>query len=90
VTTASCRSDRTDPAGGFKVASPGPDDLPKTFNQAEARALLETHGWTKTKGGKHVIKMEKDGMRPITLPAHKRQQYSKDLTRRILRQAGLV
>jgi predicted RNA binding protein YcfA (HicA-like mRNA interferase family) len=65
-------------------------ELPKTFNQAEARKLLQANGWSKTKGAKHAIKMEKDGMRPITLPAHKRQQYSKDLTRAILRQAGLV
>jgi predicted RNA binding protein YcfA (HicA-like mRNA interferase family) len=62
---------------------------PKTFNQAEARKLLETHGWSCTRGGKHNIKMEKDGMRPITLPRPKGQQYSKGLTRAILRQAGI-
>jgi predicted RNA binding protein YcfA (HicA-like mRNA interferase family) len=65
-------------------------DVPKTMNQKEARKLLEAVGWKKTKGGKHSIKMEKDGYRPITLPMHRGQDYSKDLTRRILRQAGIV
>ena len=65
-------------------------DLPKTVNQKEARKLLEKHGWSRTKGGKHNIKMEKDGMRPITLPQHRGQQYSVDLTRAILKQAGIT
>jgi predicted RNA binding protein YcfA (HicA-like mRNA interferase family) len=60
------------------------------MNQAEAIALLALHGWAKTKGGKHNVKMERDGMRPVTLPEHRSQQYSKDLTRRILKQAGII
>ena len=64
-------------------------DLPKTINQKEAQKLLEAHDWRRTKGGKHNVKMEKDGQRPITLPLHKGQQYSKDLTARILKQAGI-
>ena len=63
---------------------------PKTINQKQARKLLESHGWTRTKGGNHVIKMEKNGQRPITLPKHRGEQYSVDLTRRILKQAGIV
>jgi predicted RNA binding protein YcfA (HicA-like mRNA interferase family) len=65
-------------------------DVPKTMNQKEAKALLEAHGWLKTKGGKHNIKMEKSGCRPVTLPMHRRQNYSEDLTRRILKQAGII
>ena len=65
-------------------------EVPKTCNQAEARKLLERHGWARTKGGKHNVKMEKEGERPITLPMHKGQQYSKDLTRAILKQAGII
>jgi predicted RNA binding protein YcfA (HicA-like mRNA interferase family) len=65
-------------------------DVPKTMNQKEARKLLQANGWRKTKGGKHSIKMEKAGQRPITLPMHRRQQYSENLTRRILKQAGIV
>ncbi len=64
--------------------------VPKTMNQKEARKLLENDDWTRTKGGKHVIKMEKPGHRPITLPRHGGQEYSKDLTRAILKQAGLL
>jgi predicted RNA binding protein YcfA (HicA-like mRNA interferase family) len=59
------------------------------MNQKSARKLLEQHGWTMTKGGKHNIKMEKAGERPITLPMHRREDYSVDLTVKILRQAGL-
>jgi predicted RNA binding protein YcfA (HicA-like mRNA interferase family) len=64
--------------------------VPKTMNQAEAEKLLAGHGWQQTKGGKHVIKMEKQGHRPITLPRHGGQQYSKGLTRAILKQAGIL
>jgi len=58
-------------------------------SQRTARALLEAHGWTKTAGGKHVVKMEKAGHRPITLPQHKGADYGPALTAAILRQAGL-
>jgi predicted RNA binding protein YcfA (HicA-like mRNA interferase family) len=64
--------------------------LPKTISQKTGRSLLEAHGWTKTEGGKHNVKMEKDGERSITLPKHRGQEYSVDLTRRILKQAGLL
>lgn len=59
------------------------------LNQRSAKELLEQHGWRTTIGGKHVVKMERDGQRPITLPAHKRRDYSPGLTARILREAGL-
>jgi hypothetical protein len=49
-------------------------DLPKTMTQGEAQKLPERKGWVRTKGGKHVIKMEKEGMRPITLPMHRGQK----------------
>jgi predicted RNA binding protein YcfA (HicA-like mRNA interferase family) len=51
--------------------------------------LLEAHGWRQTLGGKHVVKMEKAGQRPITLPMHHGKDYSPSLTAAILRQAGL-
>jgi hypothetical protein len=44
------------------------DGLPRVLNQRSARQLLEAHGWTKTIGGKHAVKMTKPGQRPITLP----------------------
>lgn len=63
--------------------------LPKTANQDEVQRILEKRGWSRTLGGKHVVKMEKEGRRPITLPHCNGQQYSRDLTARIFKQAGL-
>lgn len=63
--------------------------LPRTMNQREAQALLEANGWKRTLGGKHVVKMEKEGCRPITLPSCDGEQYAVGLTSRILKQAGL-
>jgi len=60
-----------------------------TLNQKTAIRLLEEHGWTRTTGGKHQVKMIKAGRRPITLPSHKGRDYSSGLTAAILRQAGL-
>lgn len=65
-------------------------DLPKLLSQRTAIRFLRDHGWTQEQGGKHVVKMVKAGERPITLPAHKSQDYSRGLTRRILEQAGLT
>ena len=64
-------------------------ELPKTLNQKKAKKLLEQNGWAATKGGKHNVKMEKPGKRPITLPMHKRRDYSPGLTAAIQKQAGL-
>lgn len=59
------------------------------MTQREAQSLLEKNGWVRTIGGKHVVKMEKSGCRPITLPSCNGNAYSVDLTSRILKQAGL-
>jgi len=69
------------------VSKPG--DLPRVLSQRTAKQLLEANDWTETIGGKHVVKMTKEGQRPITLPACRRQDYSPGLTAAILRQAGL-
>jgi predicted RNA binding protein YcfA (HicA-like mRNA interferase family) len=61
----------------------------RLLDQKGARRLLEANGWVCTAGGKHNIKMEKKGHRPITLPMHGGQTYSKGLTSAILEQAGL-
>ncbi len=68
---------------------PKPTDLPKVLSQKSARRLLEQNGWVETLGGNHVVKMEKEGHRPITLPTHKRGDYGPSLTGAILKQAGL-
>jgi len=59
------------------------------LSQKTARKLLEQNGWTCTVGGKHNVKMEKEGARPITLPHHKGQMYGKGLSAAIRKQAGL-
>jgi len=64
-------------------------DLPKRLNQKTARQLLESNGWTATQGGKHGVKMTKEGHRPITLPQHKRKDWGPRLTNAILKQARL-
>jgi predicted RNA binding protein YcfA (HicA-like mRNA interferase family) len=58
-------------------------------NQRQWIKQLEAEGWTQERGGKHVVKMMKEGKRPITLPHHRGQTYSKGLDAAIKRQAGL-
>lgn len=71
------------------MARRGRERIPKTLNQKTAKALLEAHGWVETLGGKHNVKMEKPGQRPITLPHHKGGDYGAYLRSAILRQSGL-
>ncbi len=61
----------------------------KLLSQKRAKALMEDHGWTATRGGKHNVKMEKPGHRPITLPQAKNEDYSRGLTQSILKAAGI-
>lgn len=63
--------------------------IPKVLNHDNAKHLLEAHGWVSTIGGKHSTKMEKPGMRPITLPRHGGRDYGAGLRAAILRQAHL-
>jgi len=60
-----------------------------TLNQKKAVKLLEKNGWMRTSGGKHQVKMTKEGRRPITLPQHKGRDYPPGLVSAILKQAGL-
>jgi predicted RNA binding protein YcfA (HicA-like mRNA interferase family) len=60
-----------------------------TLSQNKAIKLLQENGWTRSRGGKHQVKMTKANCRPITLPHHKGRDYSPGLTRAILKQAGL-
>ncbi len=59
------------------------------LSQKNAKKLMEADGWIAKRGGKHVIKMTKEGHRPVTLPYHGGQTYGKDLSAAIRRQAGL-
>jgi predicted RNA binding protein YcfA (HicA-like mRNA interferase family) len=73
----------------MSVAPRDAGEVEGTLNQKVAIRLLEKHGWTRGRGGKHQVKMTKKGKRPITLPAHRGGDYSRGLTAAILRQAGL-
>ena len=42
----------------------------RPLNQRRGIRLLEQNGWTLTRGGKHAVKMEKPGHRPVTLRHH--------------------
>jgi predicted RNA binding protein YcfA (HicA-like mRNA interferase family) len=61
--------------------------MPRT--QKEWIKILRKAGWTKEVGGNHQTKMTKSGSRPITLPEHKGETYSKGLDGAIKKQAGL-
>jgi predicted RNA binding protein YcfA (HicA-like mRNA interferase family) len=63
--------------------------LPRVLSQRSAIRLLTRHGWEQVRGGKHSVKMVKPGQRPVTLPMHGGGDYSRELTDRILREAGL-
>jgi predicted RNA binding protein YcfA (HicA-like mRNA interferase family) len=51
-------------------------DMAEVHNQKSMQRLLEAHGWARGKAGKHVVRMQKKGQRPITLPMHKGRDYS--------------
>ena len=57
------------------------------LNQKAARKLLEQHGWTMTRGGKHVVKMTKPGERPKTAGEGIIGEEARELMRRFPRAA---
>jgi predicted RNA binding protein YcfA (HicA-like mRNA interferase family) len=63
--------------------------MARLLDQRSAIKLLEGDGWRRTAGGKHAVKMVKDGRGPVTLPSHNGQSYGKALTHAIAREAGL-
>jgi predicted RNA binding protein YcfA (HicA-like mRNA interferase family) len=58
----------------------------EVLNQKRAKKLAEENGWTEAQGGKHNVKMEKPGYRPVTLPHHRGKDYSKGLAAAIRKQ----
>lgn len=60
-----------------------------TLNQKKAIKLLKENGWKQARGGKHQVKMTKQGHRPITLPQHKGRDYQPSLASAIRKQARL-
>jgi hypothetical protein len=61
--------------------------LPRT--QTQWITLLRRDGWRQQAGGKHQVKMTKQGRRPITLPDNHRRAYSKGFEAQLRREVGL-
>jgi predicted RNA binding protein YcfA (HicA-like mRNA interferase family) len=61
----------------------------KRYSQKALVRELSKHGWTKTAGGKHQVKMVKPGERPITIPEFRGETLPIGLSRSILKQAGV-
>jgi predicted RNA binding protein YcfA (HicA-like mRNA interferase family) len=64
--------------------------LPKVIDQRLMVRLAKSVGWEQTSGGRHQVKMEKEGERPVTLPHHKGRDYPRGLRSAILAQLGLT
>ncbi|MGH2747447.1 MAG: type II toxin-antitoxin system HicA family toxin [Actinomycetota bacterium] len=61
----------------------------RRYTQKELVDELRRHGWTKSTGGKHQVKMVKPGSRPITVPQFKGQTLPIGLSLAILKQAEI-
>ena len=61
--------------------------MPKT--QTQWIGLLRSDGWRQETGGKHQVKMTKQGKRPVTLPDNHRRAYSKGFEAQLRREVGL-
>ncbi|HWC13495.1 MAG TPA: type II toxin-antitoxin system HicA family toxin [Actinomycetota bacterium] len=61
----------------------------KRYTQKALVRELSRHGWTKTTGGKHQVKMVRAGERPITIPEFRGETLPIGLSEAILRQAGI-
>lgn len=61
----------------------------RRHTQKTLKKRLEAEGWREKTGGKHVVKMVKEGERPITIPMLKGETLPIGLTQAILKQAGI-
>ena len=61
--------------------------MPKT--QSQWIKVLREDGWRQEAGGRHQVKMTKQGMRPITLPDNHRRAYAKGFEAQLRREARL-
>jgi hypothetical protein len=68
----------------------GASGVPKTLNQREAIKLMVAHGWSQETGGKHNVKMVKDGEPCFALPSNHRRDYPRGLRDAILLAAGIT
>ena len=56
------------------------------MKQVDWIKLLREAGWRQEAGGKHQVKMTKQGRRPVTLPDNHRRAYSKGFEAQLRRE----
>ncbi len=59
------------------------------YTQEELIRKLREHGWEQSVGGKHQVKMIREGERPVTIPEFKGGTLPIGLSHAILKQAGI-
>jgi predicted RNA binding protein YcfA (HicA-like mRNA interferase family) len=61
----------------------------KRYTQKALAKVLKEHGWEQSVGGKHQVKMTREGHRPVTIPEFKGETLPVGLSQAILKQAGI-
>ena len=61
----------------------------KRHTQKELIKKLKENEWTQSVGGKHQVKMTREGHRPVTIPEFKGETLPVGLSQAILKQAGI-
>ena len=61
----------------------------KRYTQKTLIKMLKEHGWEQSVGGKHQVKMTREGQRPVTIPEFKGETLPIGLSQAILKQAGI-
>ena len=61
----------------------------KRHTQKELIKKLKENEWTRSVGGKHQVKMTREGHRAVTMPEFKGETVTVSLSQAILKQAGI-
>ncbi len=61
----------------------------KRYTQKALIKKLKENGWEQGVGGKHQVKMNREGHRPVTIPEFKGETLPVGLSQAILKQAGI-
>lgn len=61
----------------------------KRYTQKALIKMLKKHGWEHSVGGRHQVKMVREGQRPVTIPEFKGETLPVGLSQAILKQAGI-
>jgi predicted RNA binding protein YcfA (HicA-like mRNA interferase family) len=59
------------------------------YTQKELIRRLSGAGWKRQAGGRHQVKMTKEGRRPVTIPEYRGETLPVGLSEAILKQAGI-